>query len=474
MNRRAALAQLGVVVGGSLAAHVLGVERAHGAQTRVVPYPAIPDLVESDIYGVTVNGQKIWTEKFRTNMDLSQLPAWFTAAPHTSVQQEVHMAGLAAEGTLQVSIQVPHAVKQASVRPQSRGIDVKISGNTINFSLPGPDKLYVEIDDLPPLCLLADPIERNAPNPGDANVRYFGPGVHRPGYMTLSDNETVYIAAGAVVYGGIRAKGARNIRVIGRGILDADYQFQRMVLVESSSNVVFEGVTLRHSRNWTATLTRCEDVTFRDVKVFGFGNSSDGINPLGSKRFRIQNCFLRCTDDCIAVKSPQRDMIIEDILVSDNTMIGFAFADGFTIGFETNGPTISNITVRNCDILLARGGSRVDGHSGFSVVCDGPSVISDILFEDIRVERSELKLFELIITDGTKYGVDPPGHIRDIRLRNVSWAHEGPISLQGFSEQNKIERVTFERCSVGGRPLAEVRDRVMAPKPFVEGVTVIN
>jgi polygalacturonase len=381
---------------------------------------------------------------------------------------------LSAQGELQVSIEMAGKFGPVVVRPTSRAIQTRVSGNTISFAMSSPDRLYIEVDGLPPLCLFADPIEENAPTEGTPNVRYFGPGVHRPGYLTLSDNETVYIAAGAIVYGGIRAKGARNIRVMGRGILDANYEFSRMVLVDNSSDVRFEGITLRHSRSWTVTVTRCENVLFRDVKVFGFGNSSDGINPLGSSRVAIERCFLRCTDDCIAVKAPQPDMVVDDLRVERNTMMGFAFTDGFTIGFETNGPSIRNVVVRDCDILMARGGSRVDGHSGFSIVCDGPAVISDILFEDIRVERAEIKLFELIITDGTKYQVDPPGHIRNVRVRNVSWAHEGPISLQGFSAENQIEGVTFENCRVAGQPLAAVRDRVLRIGPFVEGVTVTN
>src|SRR5690606_17759083 len=112
----------------------------------------------------------------------------------------------------------------------------------------------------------------------------------------------------------------------------------------------------------------------------------DGINPAGSQNVRITNCFLRCTDDCIAIKAPDYNHPVKDVFVANNIMIGFAYADGVTIGFETNAESISNVLVRNCDILLARGGSRVDGHSGFSIICDGPAVISNILFEDIRVE----------------------------------------------------------------------------------------
>lgn len=159
-------------------------------------------------------------------------------------------------------------------------------------------------------------------------------------------------------------------------------------------------------------------------------------------------------------------------MVADNTMVGFAFSDGVTIGFETDAASISNITVRNCDVILARGGSRVDGHSGFSIICDGPALISHILYENISVEKSELKLFELNITDGTKYGVGPPGHIKDVTLKNIAWAHEGPIILKGFDETHRVETVTFDNCTVGDKPLRDLEAAIMHIGTFVDDVVV--
>ena len=443
-------------------------------QPGVVAYPEVPGLETSDLYTVTVNGHEIWTEKFLTSMDIDRLPDWFTGRPYTSVQQEVHFASFSCDGPVNVTIEIPEAINRVQVRPSEREIDTEIEDNRITFTLQGPDKLYIEIDDLPPLCFFANPPDENIPSPDDPDVIWFGPGEHRPGYIHMEDNQTIYIAPGAIVYGGIRTDGAKNIRVTGRGILDGGYEFNRMVRVDDSENVVFEGIMIRNGSGWINTVTNSRNVIYNDIRIASFGPSGDGINPLGSQNVIISNSFLRCTDDCIAIKSPEPDHIVEDILIENNTMVGYAFADGVTIGFETRGPYIRNITARNNDILLSRGGSRVDGHSGFSIVCDGPSVISDILFEDIRVEQADEKLFELIITEGQRYGDDMPGHISNVILRNVSWFHEGPISLVGYSEENKIETVIFENCFVGGLPLENVAGRIIETGPFVEDVNIIN
>lgn len=440
------------------------------SEAKVIPYPTPPGLKTSELYAVKVNGQPIWTEDYTVQMDMTKMPGWFSA-PYVSSAQKNHIASFAGEGELHISIIVWEKIANVKIRPVSREIKPTYKGNVLSFSIPGPDKLCIEINDLPPLYLFADPLEKEKPSPNDPGVHYFGPGEHHPGYVTLKDNETLYIEAGAIVYGGIRAENASNIRVLGRGILDGNYEFQRMVRMENCRDILVEGILIRNSVGWTNTLINCDTLKYKGVKVMGFGPSSDGINPLGSRKVEISECFLRCTDDCIALKNPYPGQEMKNIRVKNNTMYGFAYSDGITIGFETNNP-ITNVAVRNCDILMARGGSMVDGHSGFSIICDGPGIISKILFENIRVEEAEDKLFELHITDGTDYGKDPPGHIRDIMIKDVQWMVEGSIIMKGFSHENKVENVLFENCSVAGKPLKSITDPYFKIGDYVEGIIV--
>ncbi|MBR9997695.1 MAG: hypothetical protein KFF73_01930 [Cyclobacteriaceae bacterium] len=436
----------------------------------VISYPPIPELVTSDVYTITVNDQEVWTEKLKTNMDIGALPEWFTSTPYTSVQQEVHIVNFSAAGEIEVNIHVPETVNRAMIHPTSRGIVPSIQGNILSFTLRGPDKLYIEVNDLPPVCFFANPMEKSIPVPEDPDVRYFGPGVHRPGMMNLGNNEVVYIAGGAIVYGGIRTNGSSHVKILGRGILDGDFEHQRMVVPENSDQVEFNGIIIRNGRSWTNTIVNCTNVRYENVKVISFGPGGDGINPLGSRHVVINDCFLRCSDDCIAIKSPDSTLVVEDVMVTNNTMIGYAFSDGITIGFETNGPHISHVKVSNCDILMARGGSRVDGHSAFSIICDGPAVISDIFYEDIRVEEPVLKLFELNITDGTKYGINPPGHIRNIHLKNIAWTSERPIILNGFDADHRVGNVLFENCTIKGESLKSTDHPVFQINEFVDDV----
>ncbi len=141
------------------------------------------------------------------------------------------------------------------------------------------------------LCFFANPVENIIPDQNDENVRYFGPGVHNPGMMTLEDNEIIYISGGAIVYGGIRANGASDIKVLGRGILDGGYEHKRMVVLEDAKNIEFNGVLIRNGVSWTNTVINCENIKYTGIKVFGFGPAAMGSIRWVPKIWRSQIAF---------------------------------------------------------------------------------------------------------------------------------------------------------------------------------------
>ena len=157
-------------------------------------------------------------------------------------------------------------------------------------------------------------------------------------------------------------------------------------------------------------------------------------------------------------------------------MVGWACSDGVTIGFELNGSPVQNVFVKNCDILYARGGGRTDGHSGFSIVCDGPAWVQNIRYEDIRIEEHvEFKNLELIVTNGTLYGNDPPGHIKGVYLKNIKWENESkPFILSGYSSDNLVEDITFDHCQAGDKVLTGQADTTFRINSFVKNLKFIH
>jgi hypothetical protein len=140
-------------------------------------------------------------------------------------------------------------------------------------------------------------------------------------------------------------------------------------------------------------------------------------------------------------------------------LVGWQHADGVTLGFELQGGTVQNVLVKNCDILSARGQGRTGGHSAFSIVCDGPSDVKNIRYEDIRVEDEiEYKNLELIVTEGRRYGTEGPGHITGVYLKNIQWANKNkPFVIAGVPN-HFVEDVIFDNCYLAGKPITGFKD----------------
>lgn len=435
---------------------------------KVIVYPTPPGLQTSPDLKATVNGMPVWVERAGSRLEKFDHEIGLYNGRKFD---DMDVAAFAFTGKVNLVISANQKIEKLIIRPKSLKLKADIKDNQISINLDSPVKLYIEINDLPHLAIFADAPESNPITQSADGITYFGPGEHRPGTITPADNQTIYIAAGAIVYADITGKDLRNVTIRGRGML------QGRIKISGTSNLHVSDIFIKNTRGWTNTLTDCSNSSYRNVKVFSFEGiwGLDGINPVSSKNFTIDNCFMRCRDDCVAIKSMDHNLSVDSVYVTNCTMVGWSCSDGVTLGFELNGGPVRNVVVKNCDILYARGGGMTEGHSGFSIVCDGPAMVENILFEDIRVEEQvEFKNLELIVTPGTYYGEDPPGHIKNIRMKNISWENPvKPFILNGFSSENLVEDVIFENCSVGGKLLRSVEDADFRINEFTNNIVFL-
>lgn len=173
-------------------------------------------------------------------------------------------------------------VDRVEIRPLSLHIRPTSSGNRICFTLHQSAHLTVEVNGYHhALHLFASPLEECRVDPNDPKVRYFGPGIHRPGRIEMHSGETVYLAGGAVVHGAISAREAQGIRVLGRGILD---------LSGYERGVHFEDIRVSTPRHVPASefggcdeTHTTEDVTVRRLAINGrpVRTAADGRITIG-------------------------------------------------------------------------------------------------------------------------------------------------------------------------------------------------
>lgn len=427
---------------------------------NVVNYSAPEGLTTSPDFTVSVNHKKIWTESVGNGG-----------------MENLNVTNYSATGVQTITVTASSPIKKYAILPKSRHITGHVNGRELTFTINGPQKLYIEIDTLPHLAIFSNPLEENVPKAGDPRVVYYGPGiVHTEKQIDLQSNQTIYIAGGAVVNANIRGRNLKNVRIIGRGILNGNVQ------ISGTTNLEVNGIFIRNTRGWCNTLTDCHNTLYKNVKVFSYKTvwGIDGIDPVSCKNFMIDDCFIRTRDDCVSIKSELshgrdtvKDINTDSITVKNCVLMGWQHADGVTMGFELQGGLAQNVLVKNCDILSARGQGRTGGHSAFSIVCDGPAIVQNIRYEDIRVENAiEYKNLELIVTEGRRYGTAGPGLIKNVCLKNITWANgEKPFVIAGIPT-NYVENVTFDHCYLAGKLLTGMDDADFQTE-FAKGIKFI-
>ena len=149
---------------------------------------------------------------------------------------------------------------------------------------------------------------------------------------------------------------AVNQRMFGEG----SYLRPMFIQPYRCTNVLIEGVTLRHSPMWQLHPVLCTNVTIRGVHVEReagatdqTGPNADGCDPESCKDVLIKDCFFATGDDCIAIKAGRNNDGRRVAVPSENIIIqGCQMQDGhggITIGSEISGG-VRNVFAENCKL----------------------------------------------------------------------------------------------------------------------------
>jgi hypothetical protein len=84
----------------------------------------------------------------------------------------LHYAHLACDGEIHVELIASEAIRKYTIHPKRREVKAVIDGKTLRFAVDQIEPRYfvIEVNDLPPFCLLVDPPETNAPSRTVDNV----------------------------------------------------------------------------------------------------------------------------------------------------------------------------------------------------------------------------------------------------------------------------------------------------------------
>jgi hypothetical protein len=422
--------------------------------SRVIAYAYPPDSPGSATFRVSAGGREVFV--YRTSAG--------------------EFAAFAFTGTVPIEIETFSPAGIVRIAPARHKVVPTVDGNRVRFSIPFPMNLLIEIDGLPQLFLFADAPDSSPPDPNAQGVRFFRAGrSYDAGEIRLRDRETLYIEGGAVVRGWVRATSAEGVRIAGCGVLDGGAGRQgaghhRSILLEGCRNSVVQDIVMIEPTGWMTVLGGCRDVTVRNVKELSDTGGTDGIDIVGSSRILVENSLLRNGDDCIAVKSldlrphdsdatMDYTADIEEVEVSGCTFLAYLGGQAMEIGHELRTVSVRGIRFRDCDVLGVHGFG-----APFGIHNADRATISDILYEDIRVEHYYNKLIEFRVIRSRWSKDEERGRIRDVTLRNidvtVSIYNPGYSCsvIGGLDDRHTVENIRFENIRLNGKPAASEDD----------------
>ena len=243
-----------------------------------------------------------------------------------------------------------------------------------------------------------------------------------------------------------------------------------LIQILGGRRVLLSGYTATHSPFWVNHLVYVEHATVRGIRVDSRFPNNDGVDVDSSRYVLVEKCTFTTGDDSVVIKSgrdldgrtigrPSEHVVVRDndLGGEDGIALGSEMSGGIRYVFFTNNLLRSGASAIRFKTNLDRGGTVEHvGVRNFKVgsfqtlfwfQLDYPSELGghfparyrNIVFENFEVADV-----------GTLLEVRAPREapLTDVVLRNVRVASaRTPVVVEN------VERLTFDRVSVGGQPL---------------------
>lgn len=361
-------------------------------------------------------------------------------------------------GPADILVVAPTDAGGSLVKPLARGIIPEIDGRTVRFQIDGPRFLCLDVPGSKPFFIYANSPEPAKPALSAPGVRSYAAGhIYNVGEIVLGSGETLHIEAGAVVRGFVRATGADNVAISGRGILDGRWHSYangdrvRSVIFERCTNVRVSDIVMIEPTSWMLVFACCHGVHVDGLKQIGSCMSSDGIDIVASRDVLVENCCLRNDDDNIAIKAGTFEKThrwegdVDNVLVRRCVFLNGNPGNVMEIGYELSTDRVSNIAFEDIDVINAHGEGAV-----FSIHNGDRAVVENVTWENIRIEHYWDKLVDFRVVR-SRYNKDlERGLIRNVRLKDIHVCHSHfnpgcSISLiSGYNPKKPVRDVLFD------------------------------
>lgn len=442
-------------------------------------FPKVEKLrIPHRIAGIPPAAFRAWVKE---NTSVSFLPCPAAAAASKYPNDDPRANG-GADGFLTLEtgvpldflLEFPCEVRSAKFRPSLRDpLEVSVSGHRVSFRMPKPRYGVLEINygepELPhfTVYVLADPLialprDPRWLEPGiHDEIDYeapgtlaFKPGVHElPGGRLLPvSGHDIYLAPGAVLKCGLTCEKGENIRIYGSGIFDGTLTVRHpgenwkgraddaFIHFFEGRNIIWDGPMIFNSPFWNMVPEGTHDMTIRHHKAITWAVNSDGIQPRSCVNLLVEDCFFKCSDDSIAIKTRRASGMHSHHITVRNIVTWNDAGSALEIGHTSQGDLLEDVVFENIEVARTSGGMC-------HIYLIDHSEVRNIRYENIYLEGNFCNGREIKFTiSQNRYSTDDTrAKIHHVLLKNlhVENAFHG-ADLCGFDEEHRIEDITVD------------------------------
>ncbi|MCH9275996.1 glycosyl hydrolase family 28 protein [Bifidobacterium amazonense] len=421
---------------------------------------------------------------------------------------------------VEVSVKRFYSIYTAAIRPLSYGIEPHFDdAKKLTFTLERPANLSVELNKerFHNLHVFAGPIEDEAaieadadlvvtadpkrigtfapngelaklgePEPGRRRTLFVKPGCYGIGETIwhVPSHTDVYLAGGVVLQGGIVIDHAEDVRVRGRGILDLAFMAKQTgvgaIRIDSSRDIEIDGLALVDPPHYSVCAGASQGITIRNVKAFSCEGWGDGIDMMSCRDVLIERCFLRNSDDCIALYGSRWDWYgdTRDVVVRD-CVLWADVAHPINIGTHGDhahdGDVIEHVLFERIDVLEHHE-YQMDYLGVMTINAGDKNTVRDVTFRDFCIEPFEHgRVLDLEVRRNPTYNPAPGRLIDDILFENIDVTvgdGEEPSLIHGYDEAHPVGNVRIRNMRRDGRPCLTLADANVVVGRYVGDVSI--
>ena len=263
-------------------------------------------------------------------------------------------------------------------------------------------------------------------------------------YNNTSTQDTDLMNAGHLPMGLNRCPylnltGCNNVKIVGSGVVDLshlDRAERRGIVIAYANNIEISGVKFINSLEWTFITYDRENITIKDVDIFGYRQNSDAFANCNSRNVTVDNSFCRSGDDLFDVKAAGgREEAISKNITFTNCTAWNGKARCFGICGEVE-KDIKDVTFKDSTVVFHDATWNEDRIPALAIVVEIPGgSIDNVTFENIEIYRAYSRAIGCLIYSDTIENFN----ISNVKYKNIRYTAPKKNKIASNGKVNSIQ-----------------------------------